>query len=30
MPRALELVQFLSIYCTALSSRQQTRASDLT
>ncbi len=25
LPRALELVQFLSIYCTALSSRQQTR-----
>jgi hypothetical protein len=28
LPRALELVQFLSIYCTALSSRQQTRVSD--
>ena len=28
MPRALELVQFLSIYCTSLSSRQQTRVSD--
>jgi hypothetical protein len=27
MPRALELVQFLSIYCTALSSRQQIRVS---
>ena len=27
VPRALELVQFLSIYCTALSSRQQTRVS---
>ncbi len=25
MPRALELVQFLSIYCTTLSSRQQSR-----
>jgi hypothetical protein len=28
MPRALELVQFLSIYCTSLSSRQQIRVSD--
>jgi hypothetical protein len=28
LPRALELVQFLSIYCTSLSSRQQTRVSD--
>jgi hypothetical protein len=28
MPRALELVQFLSIYCTLLSSRQQSRVSD--
>jgi hypothetical protein len=28
MPRSLELVQFLSIYCTSLSSRQQTRVSD--
>jgi hypothetical protein len=28
MPRALELVQFLSIYCTSLSSRQQTRVSE--
>jgi hypothetical protein len=28
LPRALELVQFLSIYCTLLSSRQQTRVSD--
>jgi hypothetical protein len=28
MPRALELVQFLSIYCKALPSRQQTRVSD--
>ena len=28
VPRALELVQFLSIYCTSLSSRQQTRVSD--
>ena len=27
LPRVLELVQFLSIYCTALSSRQQTRVS---
>ena len=27
MPRALELVQFLSIYCTTLSSRQQSRVS---
>jgi hypothetical protein len=28
MPRALELVQFLSIYCTSLSSQQQSRVSD--
>ncbi len=28
VPRALELVQFLSIYCTSLSSRQQTRVSE--
>ncbi len=28
IPRALELVQFLSIYCTSLSSRQQSRVSD--
>lgn len=28
MPRALELVQFLSIYCTSLSSQQQTRISE--
>jgi hypothetical protein len=28
IPRTLELVQFLSIYCTSLSSRQQTRVSD--
>jgi len=28
LPRALELVQFLSIYCTVLSSRQQSRVSD--
>jgi hypothetical protein len=27
-PRALELVQFLSIYCTSLSSRQQTRVNE--
>jgi hypothetical protein len=28
LPRSLELVQFLSIYCTSLSSLQQTRVSD--
>jgi hypothetical protein len=28
LPRSLELVQFLSIYCTSLSSKQQTRVSD--
>jgi hypothetical protein len=28
LPRALELVQFLSIYCTSLSSRQQSRVSE--
>jgi hypothetical protein len=28
LPRALELVQFLSIYCTLLSSRQQSRVSE--
>jgi hypothetical protein len=28
LPRLLELVQFLSIYCTSLSSRQQTRVSE--